>query len=108
MRGERLTIRCFGSTGRFMSPDWSSDPDPVPYADFTNPQSLNLYGYVDNNPLSYFDPTGHENQGCNTSAATSDNSGVITVTVSCPQLPPQTFDLCKRRITFKFQLWSPS
>jgi len=77
-----------------MSPDWSSDPDAVPYADFTNPQSLNLYGYVDNNPLSYFDPTGHDNQGCNTVAAESpDYSDTITVTVNCPQLPPQTFSL---------------
>jgi hypothetical protein len=30
----------------------NSDPDTVPYADFTNPQTLNLYSYVRNNPLS--------------------------------------------------------
>jgi RHS repeat-associated protein len=45
--------------GRFMSPDWSDVPAPVPYADLTNPQTLNLYGYVKNNPLRDADPTGH-------------------------------------------------
>jgi RHS repeat-associated protein len=47
------------SMGRFMSPDWDSDPDAVPYADYENPQSLNLYGYVQNNPLSVTDSDGH-------------------------------------------------
>jgi RHS repeat-associated protein len=43
----------------FTSPDWSAKPEPVPYADLSNPQSLNLYGYVLNNPLSRIDPDGH-------------------------------------------------
>ena len=43
--------------GRWMSPDYG--PGPVPYASFTNPQSLNLYGYVGNNPVSLADPSGH-------------------------------------------------
>jgi RHS repeat-associated protein len=47
------------SVGRFMSPDWSEDPAPIPYADLENPQSLNFYGYVRNNPVSWSDPTGH-------------------------------------------------
>jgi RHS repeat-associated protein len=46
-------------TGRFMSPDWSEEQEPVPYADLFNPQSLNLYGYVNNNPLSRVDKDGH-------------------------------------------------
>jgi hypothetical protein len=40
--------------GRFMSPD----PSGLFYANPYNPQSLNLYGYVMNNPLSNVDPTG--------------------------------------------------
>jgi len=47
------------SMGRFMSPDWSDDPDPIPYADTDNPQSLNLYGYVGNNPMNDVDDDGH-------------------------------------------------
>ncbi len=45
--------------GRFMSPDWAAKAMPVPYAKLGNPQSLNLYGYVFNNPLGHADPTGH-------------------------------------------------
>ncbi len=44
---------------RFMSPDWSSEPEAVPYADLTNPQSLGLYSYAVDNPLSDIDPYGH-------------------------------------------------
>ena len=39
-------------TGRFISPD-SIVPEPG------NPQSLNRYAYVNNNPLRYTDPSGH-------------------------------------------------
>jgi RHS repeat-associated protein len=42
--------------GRFMT----SDPSGLYYADPANPQSLNLYSYVRNNPLSFIDPTGEE------------------------------------------------
>jgi RHS repeat-associated protein len=31
------------STGRFMTPDWSDDPDAIPYSDSTDPESLNRY-----------------------------------------------------------------
>ena len=31
----------------------------VPYASFGNPQSLNLYSYVNNNPTTTRDPDGH-------------------------------------------------
>jgi hypothetical protein len=31
----------------------------VPYADLTDPQTLNLYSYVRNNPPRYTDPNGH-------------------------------------------------
>ena len=52
--------RYYASTmGRWMSPDWADKPEAVPYSDLENPQSLNLYGYVNNNPLSKADPDGH-------------------------------------------------
>jgi RHS repeat-associated protein len=47
------------ATGRFLSPDWSAKIMPVPYAKLDDPQSLNLYSYVRNNPLSKADPDGH-------------------------------------------------
>ena len=45
--------------GRFMTPDWATKPTDVPYANFGNPQSLNLYIYVKNNPTTFGDPDGH-------------------------------------------------
>jgi RHS repeat-associated protein len=49
--------RYYGSSmGRFMSPD----PTGLYYANPANPQSLNLYSYVLNNPLINIDPTGTE------------------------------------------------
>jgi RHS repeat-associated protein len=48
--------RYYSSTqGRFTSPD-SLGGRPI------NPQTLNLYSYVRNNPLRYNDPTGHSPQ----------------------------------------------
>jgi hypothetical protein len=43
-----------------MSPDSAAKPEAVPYSDLSNPQSLNLYVYVNNNPLINTDPNGHE------------------------------------------------
>jgi RHS repeat-associated protein len=45
--------------GRFMSPDWSAKEEPVPCATMDDPQSLNLYSYVRNNPLIRVDADGH-------------------------------------------------
>jgi RHS repeat-associated protein len=53
--------RYYGSSlGRFMTPDWAAKPITVPYANFGNPQSLNLYSYVENNPLTLVDTDGHD------------------------------------------------
>lgn len=49
-----------GALGRFTSPDWSESPEPVPYADLSDPQTLNLYSYVRNNPLAHVDADGHQ------------------------------------------------
>jgi RHS repeat-associated protein len=48
------------SMGRWLSPDWSAKAQAVPYAKLDNPQSLNLYSYVFNNPISHLDDDGHE------------------------------------------------
>jgi RHS repeat-associated protein len=45
--------------GRWISPDWSAGPSTVPYASVGDPQSLNLYAYTRNNPLSMTDIDGH-------------------------------------------------
>jgi len=47
------------SLGRFVIPDWSASPEPIPYAHVADPQSLNLYSYIMNNPLSSVDKDGH-------------------------------------------------
>ena len=45
--------------GRFVSADWAANATAVPYANYGNPQSLNLYSYVRNNPTTTTDPDGH-------------------------------------------------
>jgi RHS repeat-associated protein len=45
---------------RFMTPDWAATPVPIPYAKAGLPQSLNLYSYVENNPITGIDPDGHD------------------------------------------------
>ncbi len=54
---DNAQFRQYGETaGRWMSPDrYDGSYDP------SNPQSLNRYSYVLNNPLSYFDPLGLQN-----------------------------------------------
>jgi RHS repeat-associated protein len=64
------------SMGRFMSPDWNDDPEPTPYAELDDPQSLNLYGYARNNPLTNNDPDGH---GCQTTTFRTEFAGQITM-----------------------------
>jgi len=45
--------------GRWMSADWTAGASAVPYATLTNPQSLNLYAYVGNDPVDGEDADGH-------------------------------------------------
>ncbi len=56
-----------------MSPDWSASPTGVPYATITNPQSLNLYAYVGNDPIDGQDPDGHARYGILPSAHSTQN-----------------------------------
>jgi RHS repeat-associated protein len=59
------------SMGRFLSPDYQDTddddvPDAVPNGALSNPQTLNLYSYVLNNPLTRRDYDGHASwQDCN-------------------------------------------
>jgi RHS repeat-associated protein len=46
--------------GRFMSPDWSDDPSPLPNVNATNPQSLDSYSYSSNDPSNETDSDGHD------------------------------------------------
>jgi RHS repeat-associated protein len=56
--------RYYGSgMGRFMSPDWAAKPATVPYAEFGDPQSLNLYSYTRNSPIIRVDGDGHDANG---------------------------------------------
>ncbi|MFZ3215703.1 MAG: RHS repeat-associated core domain-containing protein [Candidatus Acidiferrales bacterium] len=64
--------------GRFLSADWSSIPAPVPYANLTNPQTLNLYAMVSDNPESFADLDGHM-------AMTAQVQNDCTGADSCPQ-----------------------
>ena len=45
--------------GRWLSADWSNVPVPVPYANLTNPQTLNLYAMVSDDPETSADLDGH-------------------------------------------------
>jgi RHS repeat-associated protein len=57
---DNFGARYFASTmGRFMTPDWAARPTAVPYAVFGDPQSLNLYIYVRNDPVTTADADGH-------------------------------------------------
>jgi hypothetical protein len=58
-----------------MTPDWSRSPEGVPYADFGNPQSLNLYAYAGNNPVSRRDTDGH----CDKTSSFIDSNGAMHV-----------------------------
>ncbi len=68
--------------GRFLTPDWSKNPQGVPYANYTNPQTLNLYAYVGDNPLSLADADGHctdtTNAPCELAEAAKKNSNAET------------------------------
>jgi len=44
--------------GRWLSADWSAVPVAVPYANLTNPQTLNLYSMVADDPESFADLDG--------------------------------------------------
>jgi len=48
--------------GRWLSADWSAVPAPIPYSNLTNPQTLNLYSMVADDPETFADLDGHDLQ----------------------------------------------
>jgi RHS repeat-associated protein len=66
--------------GRWLSSDWSAVPVAVPYANLTNPQTLNLYSMVADDPESFADLDGHAD------AATIWTFVEIAVPVIAPEL----------------------
>jgi RHS repeat-associated protein len=71
--------RYYGSSmGRFMSPDWATKPEAVPYSSLSDPQTLNLYGYMRNNPLGGTDKDGH----CGQQQAGGTTCPNVTVTAT--------------------------
>ena len=86
--------RYYGSNvaGRFMTPD----PSGLYFANPNYPQSLNLYAYVQNNPLTLTDPTGmdciYSSGGFQPGHCTSDpNNGVdVPGTINTSSFDPTT------------------
>ncbi|MGA9668901.1 MAG: RHS repeat-associated core domain-containing protein [Terracidiphilus sp.] len=63
------------AAGRWLSPDpygWNA-------VNGTDPQSLNRYAYVDNDPMGYTDPAGLQKIPCPGSLPSVDNNGVLIV-----------------------------
>ncbi len=58
--GERGGVRGAGVVRAPGGHDWSAKVTPIPYAFLGDPQSLNLYAYVRNNPLTRVDLDGHD------------------------------------------------
>jgi RHS repeat-associated protein len=75
---------------RFMTPDWDAKPIAVPYAKYGDPQTLNLYAYVENAPLNRVDADGHEANSGDSGAHVqpqADNACVIfNGPVGCPAI----------------------
>ncbi|MGB6898276.1 MAG: RHS repeat-associated core domain-containing protein [Candidatus Acidiferrum sp.] len=74
--------------GRWLGSDWSSVPVAVPYANLTNPQTLNLYAMVSDDPESFADLDGHTNEasygnsGSGTQTCASTGAGASGTTAS--------------------------
>jgi RHS repeat-associated protein len=85
--------------GRWLSADWSSSPVPVPYADLTNPQTLNLYAMVRDNPETFADLDGHE---VDLNKGKSQAKKLLLQNVSKQER--KMFDVVKNQTTGKYEL----
>ena len=73
--------------GRWLSADWSAVPVPVPYANLTNPQTLNLYAMVADDPESFADLDGHTPADLNDPACAPGRPCAKTSTGPNPDTP---------------------
>jgi len=69
--------------GRWLSADWSAVPAPVPYANLTNPQTLNLYAMVSDDPESFSDLDGHETEVTPEIGNADENAGELECGAQC-------------------------
>jgi RHS repeat-associated protein len=78
--------------GRWLSADWSAIPAAVPYANLANPQTLNLYSMVADDPESFADLDGHlgdPQNGTPTTPANCPNDGLASSSASnCSGVTP--------------------
>ncbi len=87
--------------GRFTSPDWAAKAEAIPYAELSNPQSLNLYGYVLNNPPSRADTDGHCDKSSSlcgawtwlTSSHSEEKSASVSAVHNSATIGPVTTDV---------------
>jgi RHS repeat-associated protein len=81
--------------GRFITPDWAAKATAVPYAEFADPQTLNLYTYVRNIPTTKMDPDGHCGQqaGGQQSGPADCSQVKVTATPTTQPAPVQTTSL---------------
>jgi RHS repeat-associated protein len=70
--------------GRFITPDWAAKATAVPYAEFSDPQSLNLYSYVRNIPTTRIDADGHCGTLCLVLTAMGDTAAGGLAELSAP------------------------
>lgn len=93
--------------GRFITPDWAAKPTAVPYVNFGNPQSLNLYSYVKNNPTTFGDPDGHcPGDDCNKITVTTEVSEEAHMTgwkIESPDHGSSDHALVEGNINYTFQ-----
>jgi len=68
--------------GRWLSSDWSATPVAVPYANLSNPQTLNLYAMVSDDPESFADLDGHSEEPL----------GILNLITNIEETAQQTID----------------
>ncbi len=83
--------RYYESTlGRWLSADWSNDPSPIPFADLTDPQTLNLYAIVGDAPESFTEVDGHCSDRDGAGDGGCDEGAVTTTSETYQTIAPQS------------------